>query len=144
MCIRDSVDVAPTILELAGIAPWREMRGTSLADSVLTGREPELRPAFAEAPHDPSPDRFAVILGALKVIYAPEPAPSGKIGSSALEVFDLDLDPGERTPLAVDERALALKELIRERLGLRQQGAQTKEEFSPEILEQLKALGYVH
>jgi arylsulfatase A-like enzyme/Flp pilus assembly protein TadD len=142
------VDVFPTALELAGLAP---------AAAPIDGRS--LAPALRGAPELAEPTTYAETLvpllqfgwsdlrvlreGRFKYIQAPRP-----------ELYDLREDPGERRDLARERpaqaeamRAALAKELERERRG-RSRGPESggggaARAPSDEAIERLGALGYV-
>jgi choline-sulfatase len=84
---RSHVDLAPTILDLMGVAPPSDFQGRSLVPE-LYGATPESRePILCELPEDShNPPRRAVIQGPLKLIEFER-------GRTAL--YDLSNDPGE-------------------------------------------------
>ncbi|HSD29437.1 MAG TPA: sulfatase-like hydrolase/transferase, partial [Vicinamibacteria bacterium] len=135
------VDIFPTVLELAGLAPPREM--------ALSGQS--LAPALRGAPEAAEPVTYAETLvpllhfgwsdlrvirdGRWKYVEAPRP-----------ELYDLQSDPGERQDLAKEKpsqaqamRAALAKVLEKER-KIRPEGGVTPSE---EMMERLGALGYV-
>ncbi len=92
------VDLAPTLLELAGFQPpgMPEMDGRSLAD-LLTGRraeDPDGGFAYSEMVPDRNvaEPRRALIRGRWKLIES----------NKGTELYDLRVDPGERRNLALD------------------------------------------
>lgn len=97
-----SVDVAPTVLELAGFAPpgMPAMDGRSLADLARGQRPPALEggEAYAVMMRDRSSTREAraIVRGRWKLIVAP----------GELELYDLVADPGERTDRAAQHPEL--------------------------------------
>jgi arylsulfatase A-like enzyme len=90
----DLLDVAPTILALAGIAPDPAMRGRPLLEpSPLQERDlvAELHPdPTFEAHLRPRPDGLALVRWPWKVIVARD---------GAVRAYRLDRDPAEDTPL---------------------------------------------
>jgi arylsulfatase A-like enzyme len=142
------VDVAPTLLALAGVAPPPEIQGRDLSARCLGptafAEEPALlvsRLTYADA------DKLAARLGPLKLIVNREP---GRDAGSRLELYDLAQDPAELHNVAA-ERPFAARYLLSEaaqatdvshrvRMRLR---AGRESPPTPEQLEQLKALGYV-
>lgn len=145
------VDVAPTLLDLAGLAPPPHHAGRSLLGSLRHGIEPRPRPVFAEMV-EYGPDRFSVRSGPLKVIVTPTPDTVHQdvhLAVDSLEVFDLVQDPHERHGLALEDDAAwnSLAEIVSRRaaicLGL-------GPPMSPppllpeETLAQMRALGYTN
>jgi len=91
------VDLAPTLLHLAGIQSAQSMQGTDLTQSILSGIEPPQHPVYAETMYPLlhlgwNPLRAYIVettyshaaRGALKLIQAPRP-----------ELYDLASDPRE-------------------------------------------------
>jgi arylsulfatase A-like enzyme len=107
------VDVAPTVLDLAGVALPAGMNGRSLAAAVLgTGPVPA-RPVVLELVRDRFVDRrmLAIVDGDHKLIW--------DLDAGAMTAFDLRRDPGERddliaTPLGAVLRATLGATLDRE------------------------------
>lgn len=105
------VDLAPTILDLLGVAPPPALDGESLRP-LLEGAAPDrARPAFVEAvePYEAYgwSTLFAVIDADRKVVVG-----------QRLEAFDLAADPGEAAPLQpAPPWAAELERLGRARLG---------------------------
>jgi arylsulfatase A-like enzyme len=96
------LDIAPTLLALAGLPPAPEHQGRSLADTWRTGREPEVTTVRAESV-EYGPDRFSGRRGDLKVILTPTPEKAHhdiRLPVVPLEIFDLGADPRERANLA--------------------------------------------
>ena len=134
-------DVAPTLLELAGLPPLPGSDGYSLA-TTLTGRgAPPARPGVLAESHLPRLEfgwsgLRAVVRGDEKLIDAPRP-----------ELFDLARDPDETTNLAesrpTDASALreAGTELLRRARAGAPEGDGTRSATSEELA-QLQALGY--
>jgi arylsulfatase A-like enzyme len=87
------VDIAPTLLGLAGIEPPSEMtlRGVSLLDALVGAPLPE-RVLYAETPRGPyNPPRSALVDWPLKLLYDAE--------GDRHQLFDLEADPGEQADL---------------------------------------------
>jgi len=137
-----SVDVLPTALDLLGLAEQTpRVSGRSLAPA-LRGTPMDDEPTFAESlvplVHYGWSDLRALRDGRWKFILAPRP-----------ELYDLDLDPGERQNLVEREaqRARAYRSGIEQRLrqeqvALREAGP-VNASVPPDLLEKLGALGYV-
>jgi arylsulfatase A-like enzyme/Flp pilus assembly protein TadD len=86
-------DIAPTLLELAGLAAWPRQDGASLGPLLHGDGDRELAPAYIETPVPWSSYGWAPLRGwrerGHKLIDAPTP-----------EVYDLDSDPGELRNIA--------------------------------------------
>jgi arylsulfatase A-like enzyme len=147
-------DLAPTLLDAAGIRPSMEMEGRSLLP-LLRGEETEGRFAFAEngrtiarSGEEENP-RWLVEgdAGKWRMIRADGwkliriPTPSG----SVYELYDLTSDPGETTNLA-DRRTDIMKRLLAPLEEWRlasESGSIAETEIDEETLEGLRSLGYV-
>jgi arylsulfatase A-like enzyme len=154
-----SVDIAPTILDLAGLPPLPQAQGASLRP-LLAARPPGAdppagwpRPAITEklAESDPtSPTRIggvatAIVAGGWKLIERVESE-----GATRRELYDVERDPLEQTDLAAERPDVVAR--LAEQLEAWRAGVsavrlepETAEDpaTSPEELERLKALGYV-
>jgi len=136
-----SVDLFPTLLELAGIRTGvPASSGRSLA-AALRGERIGDEPSFAESllplVHFGWSDLRTVRDGRWKYILAPRP-----------ELYDLERDPAEANNLADREpaRARAMRSGLDDRLRLEQRAARTdaaREAVPPDLLEKLGALGYL-
>ncbi len=144
------LDLAPTLLDLLGVAPFRLAQGRSLAGALGAGLAPRRGGFVSEKVRltepktgDPLGVDRAVVRGTLKLLAFHE---------GRFELFDLARDPGERENLygtipdsdqmvelatAIDERSRRLREvLVRSGVG-------DPVEASAETLRQLQALGYL-
>jgi arylsulfatase A-like enzyme len=144
------IDVAPTLLELAGLRPAPSFAGRSLAASCRTGTEPSPRPLVAESTRY-GPDRLCLRDGDLKVVVAPSPGVAREerdIVAPPIEVFDLAADPLERASLgAPSGTAAEMIAILMERATALRRPAEVvpgeAEGAEPEtIREQLRSLGY--
>ena len=153
------IDVAPTLLELAGLPVPATMQGTSLRPAVIEGTEPPLRPLFAEtrarlrwlttSVEPQQPPFIAVRKGATKYIANRPAAAEGK----PTVAYDLATDPGESTPRPVPaEEQAVVDRLVDEYLTVpaapqgksgADAGTPRDTEISPDIRERLRHLGYV-
>ncbi|HRR26506.1 MAG TPA: sulfatase-like hydrolase/transferase [Acidobacteriota bacterium] len=133
------VDIAPTILDLAGIPVPETMQGRSLVP-LLSGRPVEQRSLYAES-YIPflhfgwSPLR-SIRVGNYKYIEAPRP-----------ELYDLAEDPGETRNIFRDSRVVAeqldgrLRRFV-ERFE-RPSAPNSGNVPDPEVIDNLMSLGYV-
>jgi arylsulfatase A-like enzyme/Flp pilus assembly protein TadD len=131
-------DVAPTVVELAGLEPPAGMQGTSLAP-LLAGKEWTPRPAYAETLypfyHFGWSPLATIQDGKWKLIESSDP-----------ELYDLEADPGETRNLAAADRDRYLE--LRRRFSsltsawsrdpLAARGAE-----DPEAARKLASLGYL-
>ncbi len=143
------MDVAPTLLALAGLPADYHHDGRSLETALLTATEPEAIPVQAESV-EYGPDRFMRRNGNLKVVLTPTPdiVHHGiRLDVPTLEVFDLQADPREKNSIQEPLRAArpmvaALQERARLVLfGGRREDSEA--ELPPELEEQLRSLGYI-
>jgi arylsulfatase A-like enzyme len=100
------IDVAPTLVDLAGFPPAPQHRGRSLL-AAARGQPLDPRPVFAEIlPEDRIGARSAVVHRSWKLVYDER--------RNALQLFNLREDPGERAnrlrkdPLVASELAAIL------------------------------------
>ncbi len=135
-----AIDIAPTMLSLAGLEAPAHLPGIDLSD-VWKGRIewPIDRALFAETDEwvgqVPGGTRRAIVRGRWKLLLD---RPSG-----ATELYDLETDPGERDNVSLEEPA------IRDRLMVELEDFMAKKRRSEAELEidektagELRALGY--
>jgi arylsulfatase A-like enzyme len=155
-----TIDIAPTILEMAGIAPPAAMRGKSLTGLLAGGSEPD-RLSICELEDGRG---AALLAGGWKYHMRSERsvddrrtpvrrlAQRGKYGAE--ELYELGSDPGERRNLidVQPEMARRLRGLLTKELhaasellaGLTQgESATLAPSMDAEHLERLRSLGYV-
>ncbi len=138
------IDLAPTVLDLAGVPAPEEMTGSSLL-SVVEGRDDAHRDAYLEAVGSGLGTTNAWLAGIrvenrYKYIYAPfydlfEP-----------ELYDLSADPDERNNIAGEQPGVVADLLSR--IGAIQERARTagvplSDDEQRTVLDRLKDLGYV-
>jgi arylsulfatase A-like enzyme len=93
-----NVDLAPTVLDLAGIAEDEGARGRSLVAEIF-GTDAAARPVLVDQPRNPYyPPRRGYIDGAHKLHHF--------IDTGTYRLFDLDQDPGEKNDLAESQPEL--------------------------------------
>lgn len=104
------IDLLPTLLELLGIDSAlyeAEFQGQSFA-SAFRGEGPDKRPIFTEG----QSGQTSIRLGKWKLIDDPRPDP--KTGNVRLQLYDLDIDPGETGNLS--ERFPEIRERLHAQL----------------------------
>jgi arylsulfatase A-like enzyme len=146
-----NIDLAPTLLEYAGLEVPDDYEGVSFLPLLLGEESGGIeRSLFAEAtrPHHVEqgqawPNRLkarCIMQGSRKLIQTPWQ-------EGRFELFDLGTDPAERSDLwnASSQRALAARMAARlqEWSDLATQVAREDRELDPEVRERLRALGYV-
>jgi len=146
------MDVAPTLLSLAGLPPDPGYRGQDLAPSCRSGTEPPPEMIQAES-MEFGPERFCVRDGNLKLILTPRPdrqlSGSVTITPRPIELFDLGSDPGERVDLSrfLGGPVRTLMHFAWQRadkaLFSGRSTPPNPEDLPPELLEKLRSLGYV-
>ena len=146
------LDVAPTLLALAGLPPDTDHEGRSLERTLREGQEPEVVPIHAES-IEYGPGRFSLRLGDLKIILAPVPDQVNAgiaFPVEPVEIFDLRSDPHEQHDLssAISPGVAAPMQGLWERVQrvfepLRDRPV-ADEEIPERLREQLRSLGYVH
>jgi len=130
------IDVAPTVCALLGITSSHSFEGRSLAPDIGGEARPSL-PAYSETlypyRHFHTAPLYALRDGHFTFIQAPRP-----------ELYDYRRDPGESHDLIHTSQAMAnsLRGDLETLLNSMADGP-TVSAASPEVLEQLKSLGYV-
>ena len=129
------IDVLPTLLDYAGLAPRPEIEGRSLRPA-MEGREMSDAPVYAETLY---PQRefgwaplFAWRTSRTKMIEAPRP-----------ELYDLEKDPGETDNLASRDNARLTEMRQKLEVARSRTAPSATAEIDPEAAERLRALGYV-
>jgi arylsulfatase A-like enzyme len=133
----ESVDLMPTLLDLAGVAPPPDLEGRSLAATVLAGAVPAQRSGLAHSPF--WGEQRALVDGDLHLILT--------LNTARLELFDDRADPLEQHDLAASrpQEAERLLRAMRARVAALPDHhvAAPREELSPEVERTLHALGYL-
>jgi arylsulfatase A-like enzyme len=132
-----SVDLMPTLLDLAGLEAPDGLDGANLLDLLAhdsPDNEPAHRIAFAET-H--AHGLLAVMDGRFKLIRSP----SGKEW-----LFDLQRDPGETQNLAGSMPGVEedLRSLLDAYDALVQSGGSQRRQLDEDLIRQLRALGYIN
>jgi len=145
-----SIDVLPTLLELAGLSRQSPGRGTSLLP-LLSGVERTDRYCFGETGRKFHPENTRrevggtkgkwrwVRKGRFKLLFQPTAS-----GYPKEEFFDLQNDPGEQRNARADfpEKFATMRQLLQEWMS--EDAMNTPEsKITPGMREQLKALGYI-
>jgi arylsulfatase A-like enzyme/Flp pilus assembly protein TadD len=133
-----TIDLAPTVLDLVGIARPDAFEGTSVVSTIGAKEEPP--PAYIEAMDANITRNWApltgIVRGAYKLIDLPVP-----------ELYDLAGDPGERVNLfaAQSERARTLQSLLGAALQTFKTRGSSGERatLSADARQRLQALGYI-
>ncbi len=136
-----SVDLLPTVLDLLGLVPSKDLRlaGRTLAPALRGSASLTDEPAYSESLlpllHYGWSDLRSIREGRWKYIQAPRP-----------ELYDLLRDPGEHENRAAGEpaRAEAMRAALARRLaGEKAAGREGSAGVPPDLLEKLGALGYL-
>jgi arylsulfatase A-like enzyme len=139
----DQIDLAPTLLELAGVAAAPELPGASLLPAISGGEAPP-RESLAWLRH-PAFDVAAIRDGDWKWLRH-EGTQRAATGEPAEALYDLAADPGERVNLleAEPDRRRALELRVKEaRARLTRRESAREVEIDPELDRELRALGYL-
>ncbi len=133
------LDVAPTILQIAGIPRPAQMQGRGLLASIL-GKPQNPAPIYSESLfanlHFGWGGLHSLHLGRYKLIL-----------SKRSELFDVEIDPGEKNNLIAEKRAIVpelthrLEEIAK--TYTRNLPQKNAPKLSEEALNKLRALGYI-
>ena len=144
-----AVDLLPTVLDLLAIdASDAQFQGTSIAESIRAGREPDAsRPVYlTRRRYDPDrkrprPDavgeQHAIRLGRWKYFETPEEGPP--------ELYDLEADPRERRNVAKQnaETTRELSRLLRAWRDEQRHDDSEPSEIPDDVRQKLEVMGYV-
>jgi arylsulfatase A-like enzyme/Flp pilus assembly protein TadD len=131
------IDLAPTVLDLIGIAPPADFDGRSVIP-VVNGSETTPRSAYVEAMDASLTRNWApltgIVSGRNKLIDLPIP-----------ELYDLGADPREASNIYASsgERARTLESLLRETSAARRPSGAETVTLGDDARRRLQALGYV-
>ena len=148
------LDVAPTLLELAGVAPPESMEGVSLAPFVRG--EPDARApeqVFMESGDDRFTDRemqVSVRQGQWKLVFVPDPEDQQRLAGQPVELYDLSQDPSEQHEVSADNPRVVQKLLADVQRWKREHpvgGGLSEEDFLEGLDDRsrafLQAMGYI-
>ncbi|MBI4557439.1 MAG: sulfatase-like hydrolase/transferase [Candidatus Hydrogenedentes bacterium] len=137
------VDIAPTLLQLAGVSPSAKMNGKSLLGADNAPANADIPFVYAEEDFEGNVLQAARTTSA-KVIQA---NPDNPRKLAPVELYDVEADPGEQNNLAgkSDPREPELLGTISEMQALIKQGAaeSVETDIPPELQEQIKGIGYL-
>lgn len=132
------IDIAPTLLELAGISSLNEMQGASMLPMV-NGSEKKGRAAYSESTYAEThygwSPLYSLATEQYRFIDAPKP-----------ELYDREADPGEVNNLISEKSSIAkvLRNDLRELMvSETRQGLKGPQKMDPDTEEKLRALGYL-
>lgn len=143
----DNVDIAPTLVELAGLSPNETWEGESLADMFIPGKA-GLRNAAHERPvmsqfDDGQLFYASIIADKYQMILRMQH------GDERFSLFDLSVDPGAGTNvygtgIAIeDSLMISLERALQRMHDTADQMSGEAEQVDEELMKQLKTLGYI-
>jgi len=134
--LTETIDLAPTLLDLAGVAIPPSFQGRSLARPVRTGEPPAPFPAFSFSPFYGG--QRAVADGASRLVLTLSPPRT--------ELFGFRDDRREATDRSTDDprEVRRLGRLLADRVAATSRdGVVENRELPAEVIEKLRALGYL-
>jgi choline-sulfatase len=136
------IDLAPTVLELAGVDPGAGWQGQSLAAAIRSGEEPTARPVAMEIagePKMPPVRQRAIRDGRHKLITSFDDA------RWVDALYDLEADPDERLNLArrMPDVADRLRATLRSLVAEEAETVAIAGDEDEEIADRLRELGYL-
>ncbi|MEM8932238.1 MAG: sulfatase [Acidobacteriota bacterium] len=142
------IDLAPTLVELAGLDPMATFEGRSLVPT-LTDDQAGPRYVFMESGYHEA-TQLAIREGSWKLVLVRADDDRQRMTGEEVELYDLSIDPGELVNVASEhpERTTRLRKTLEAwyRSGVRAVdvgGELDIEALDPEEREQLRALGYI-
>lgn len=151
-----NLDVAPTLLELAGVPVPEGFEGRSLLPLVVSDRDPSDRPTYAALGVPLFPDasvqsavsdgRWTYARNAEPIDDDPEAYESRAVAAGEEYLFDRRIDPGENANLVRRERSAAARmaAMLDAHLGEYKEDVVEKGvRIDPSIAERLRAMGYL-
>jgi len=135
-----TVDLLPTVEEMAGMAPGKNLHGRSLLPLFYPGNEDEKRPAYSES-------MAPQIQYGWSPLYALRQYPYKYIDAPRAEFYDLKSDPGENSDLRLRQFAKAreYKKILEKLISDTGRNAPKTEaaDLDQETMRRLATLGYV-
>jgi choline-sulfatase len=130
------IDVAPTLLDIAGVAALERIAGTSLRPSMNNGAAAAAEPAYVES-------RFGRLCCGWAPVHAWRDGRWMLIDVPKVELYDLSADPGQLHNVAADHPSETAR--LRRALGraLAREAAPSLQSASSETRARLQSLGYV-
>ena len=136
------IDLAPTMLELAGVDPGPGWQGRSLAEAIRTGGEPTARPIAMEIAGEPKmpPVRQRAIRDGRHKLISSFDDPRW-----VEALYDLEADPDERRNLArrMPDVAGRLRATLRDLVAEEAETVAIAGDEDDEIADRLRELGYL-
>ncbi len=135
-----SIDIAPTILDVAGIPKFKDIEGVSLLP-LLSGKDQDLKlTAFSETGKLKDRGKISLRSKRCKLI--------SDYSASKIELYDLQGDPYETRNLAAEEFELVgdllkLMKNIQKSFTVSEYPSEEKVRIDEEMKERLRSLGYI-
>ena len=129
------IDVAPTVLDLAGVPPLDRTDGASLRPSMTSGSSAAADPAYVES-------RFGRLCCGWAPVHAWRDSRWMLIDLPRIELYDLSIDPGELRNVAADRPAETTRLQRALAQAVARESAAPLHAASPEAAERLRSLGY--
>jgi arylsulfatase A-like enzyme len=139
-----SIDIAPTVLDILGIPRRSDMQGKSLLPLTMGIPHSASEKAYIETHRPGAPKtKLGIRTEERKFIYTPD----GK----QVELYDLRQDPYEQKNIVAEESVQPIAYNFEEELlsfwgelTTDIQSPQARQELSEEVIDKLRSLGYVH